>query len=97
MIAEGSIDIGGHPRLRPDLPGVLFVTGGDLRVEGVLVATAEASRLLAGRDLTLQGGSSITGQLVAGGDIRIGASSTLAFDGGLEPLGFGVFGRRLVP
>lgn len=75
LVAEGSIDISGSPKLVPDTPELLFVTNQDLKIAGTFD--------LIGESIDVQG------QMLVKGQIDIGGNATL--DGQLivedEPVG----------
>lgn len=74
LLATGSITMRGEMHLRPTLPGVLLVAGGDVRIEGVLRADAEEGLIAAGEQVSITGTSRLAGVILAAGT---GARSTV--------------------
>ena len=67
LLATGSITMRGEMHLRPALPGVLLVAGGDVRIEGVLRADAEEGLIAAGEQVGITGSSRLAGVILAAG------------------------------
>ena len=67
LLATGSITVRGEFDLRPALGGVLFVAGGDVRVEGALRADAEEGLVAAGEQIAITGASRLAGVILAAG------------------------------
>ncbi len=67
LLATGSITVRGDMHLRPALPGVLFVAGGDVRIEGALRADADEGLVAAGEQVAVAGASRLAGVILAAG------------------------------
>lgn len=67
LVAAGSITVRGEMHLRPALPGVLLVAGGDVRIEGALRADAEEGLVAAGEQVAITGASRLAGVILAAG------------------------------
>ena len=95
IIAEGSIQISGSPKLAPDSPELLFVTDQDLKITGTIDTVGEAAlvegQMLVRGQATILGNASLDGQLIVEdldvGDLvtsnTIGGSVTITYTGGL--------------
>lgn len=97
VIAAGSLDVGGIMAMHAVLPGVLFVAGGDLRVEGTLVADGTEALVAAGEQVWLRGPIRLRGALVAAGRSQMSGLVTenelsggvaIIADGGLAQRGW---------
>jgi type II secretory pathway pseudopilin PulG len=95
IIAEGSIDISGHPEMTADTADLLFVTDGDLEISGDLVASS--GQMLVHEQVNLTGTTDITGQLLVENATsvdtlvtanHITGTGTITYNGGL---GVGIF------
>ena len=65
IIAEDSIEISGNPDLTPDTPELMFVTDGDLKINGRLrmPLTVEGA-ILVHEQLDISGNSTLSGQII---------------------------------
>ena len=106
IIAEGSIDIGGNPTLTPQTPELLFVTDGDLKIQGLDAAadiTVQGQMLVHGQ-VDFFGSVQLAGQLIVedadAGDLvptggnNIRGSVTLTYNGTLGSAVYSVTGWR---
>lgn len=95
IIAEGSIEISGSPKLQPDTPELLFVTDQDLKITGTIDTVGEAAlvqgQMLVKGQAEIAGNASLDGQLLVEdldvGDLvtsnTIGGSVVITYTGGL--------------
>jgi hypothetical protein len=95
IIAEGSIEISGSPKLAPDTPELLFVTDQDLKITGTIDVVGEAAlvqgQMLVRGQAEIAGNASLDGQLLVEdldvGDLvdanSIGGSVVITYTGGL--------------
>ncbi|MEQ1895851.1 MAG: hypothetical protein ABL971_00530 [Vicinamibacterales bacterium] len=67
LLATGSITLRGEMHLRPAIPGVLLVAGGDVRIEGALRADAEEGLVAAGEQVAITQASRLAGVILAAG------------------------------
>ena len=66
LIAEGDIEISGNPRLRPDLPELMFVTNMDLKIAGTLSQPiAFEGQMMVREQLSISGNPTLAGQILA--------------------------------
>ena len=95
IIAEGSIEISGSPKLAPDTPELLFVTDQDLKITGTIDVVGEAAlvqgQMLVRGQASILGNASLDGQLLVEdqpvGDLvesnLVGGSVVITYTGGL--------------
>lgn len=84
LLASGSITLRGDLHLRPALPGVLLLAGGDIRIEGALRADAEEGLVAAGEQVAIIGPSRLAGVVLAEGrGARSGVVTANELGGGL--------------
>jgi hypothetical protein len=95
IIAEGSIQISGSPKLAPDTPELLFVTDEDLKIDGTIDVVGEAAlvqgQMLVRGQASILGNASLDGQLlVEDQDVGslvesnvVGGSVVITYTGGL--------------
>ena len=65
IIAEDSIEISGNPDLTPDTPELMFVTDGDLKINGMLrMPLTDEGAILVHEQLDISGNSTLSGQII---------------------------------
>ena len=63
VIAEDSIEISGNPTITPDTPGLMFVTDGDLKINGSAeIALTVEGAILVHEQLDIGGAAVLSGQ-----------------------------------
>ena len=93
IIATDSIEISGNPFLTPDTPGLLFVTDGDLKINGNAGAGElnYEGAMLVHEQLQVSGNAKLTGQIIVedGADnsslvtqTQISGNATFTYNGG---------------
>jgi hypothetical protein len=82
IIATGSIEISGSPKLAPDSPELLFVTDQDLKINGTIDEIGDDAKiqgqLLVHGQVEIAGNASLDGQLVVE-DANVGSLVTSNF------------------
>ena len=100
VIAEDSIEVSGNPTLVPDMPEVLFVTDGDLKLNGNLGIGGVEGAMLVHEQLMITGNPALMGQLIVEDAANnstlvtattISGNPTLSFNGTFGNAGGSVF------
>ena len=99
IIAEDSIEISGNPDLTPETPELMFVTDGDLKINGFLRMPLEYEGLmLVHEQLSISGNSTLAGQILVEDaennsglvdENSISGNPTISYNGTLEGGGGG--------
>lgn len=96
IIATGSIEVHGGPRMQPDTTDLLFVAGGDVYIEGN-PSLPYTGAILAHEQIKIAGNTLINGSVLAENEVDISGmvtkaengisgSATITYDGSLSPL-----------
>jgi hypothetical protein len=105
IIAEGSIEISGNPKLTPDNVELLFVTDRDLKISGNLTIALAEGQMLVHEQLQISGNPVLLGQIVVEDaddeddtvtESRISGNPMMIYNGDVGSAKFRVVGWREV-
>jgi hypothetical protein len=106
IIAEGDIDIQGNPDIQPDAPELLFVTNGDLQINGgISTPITIEGQVLVREQVAIHGNPEIAGQILVEdySDVRslvtanvIAGNPTITYNGIAGSGTFSLAGWRVV-